>query len=526
MDIEGANHGDTIWKSDWRNQMSAKTTDSDDGTDDYEPMDKIDDEKTSSERDHENVISTHINLGEFDEKCINGTDFEYSNKKTGASADFGGIAQAGGGKIKQEKEEHESDTPSGVDFPTDHSPSGVDFPPEHSPSPVDFPRGHSEPQKPKQSGKKDPVLRILTTKRLQANEIAHRLKIGIHDRSNLMYKCGICDEPVHPGKISIHMKKCGKAAKMGKTENVKEFTETNDDGQDHSTESDTVDIDQSKEKDSSMCEGENETDNSSDPNGKASSQEDVPQTFVNICDAINKSEGKQKKFINSKAKICFPHDDGIYKYECTVCGMHMDEYQVKKHMLEVHGSKPGVLKTGPRIFYCEFCGKSMKGSSSYKHHLVTQHDASAPYLECEHCMFKTKCKHSFNKHVKLLHSTDFKMFVCEICGYSTKYMSQIWGHKKDVHENNGYPCKWPGCNKIFKREYSLKAHTCIHTGKKLLKCSECDYECIQQASLQYHLKKHHPGVPYVYTKKYMPRPQSQSPGQKVDKSHVKLPSEK
>ncbi len=41
---------------------------------------------------------------------------------------------------------------------------------------------------------------------------------------------------------------------------------------------------------------------------------------------------------------------------------------------------------------------------------------------------------------------------------------------------------------------------CRHTGEKPMNCPHCEYACIQHASLQWHIKKHHPGMPFPYSK--------------------------
>ena len=50
-----------------------------------------------------------------------------------------------------------------------------------------------------------------------------------------------------------------------------------------------------------------------------------------------------------------------------------------------------------------------------------------------------------------------------------------------------YSC--PVCDKSFPRNYNLKRHSLIHSGKKV-KCTKCDFSCTDSSSLKRHMKKH------------------------------------
>lgn len=54
-----------------------------------------------------------------------------------------------------------------------------------------------------------------------------------------------------------------------------------------------------------------------------------------------------------------------------------------------------------------------------------------------------------------------------------------------------FKCSMPNCSREFRDSHNLRTHMCLHTGHLPLKCSHCDFRCIQKASLDWHVKKMH-----------------------------------
>ncbi|XP_025108688.1 zinc finger protein 668-like [Pomacea canaliculata] len=54
-----------------------------------------------------------------------------------------------------------------------------------------------------------------------------------------------------------------------------------------------------------------------------------------------------------------------------------------------------------------------------------------------------------------------------------------------------FKCPEPNCSREFRDSHNLRNHMCLHTGCLPLKCTQCDYRCVQESSLRWHHNKMH-----------------------------------
>ena len=55
-----------------------------------------------------------------------------------------------------------------------------------------------------------------------------------------------------------------------------------------------------------------------------------------------------------------------------------------------------------------------------------------------------------------------------------------------------FKCTMPNCNREFRDSHNLCTHMFLHTGHMPLKCSHCEYRCVQKSALDWHMKTIHP----------------------------------
>ncbi len=154
-------------------------------------------------------------------------------------------------------------------------------------------------------------------------------------------------------------------------------------------------------------------------------------------------------------------------------------------------------------FICEFCAQTYDNDRSLRCHVkVKHHGEIIGGFTCKECGFEAYTKLSIARHMKNhINVKKVGHYQCDQCTYESKSQKTLYSHMQSKHLQAKVVCPWEGCGKAFCRSDTLKFHMFRHTGEKPFICDHCDYRAIQQGALLWHMKKHHPDLPYQYTHK-------------------------
>ncbi|XP_052064028.1 zinc finger protein 182-like [Mytilus californianus] len=164
------------------------------------------------------------------------------------------------------------------------------------------------------------------------------------------------------------------------------------------------------------------------------------------------------------------------------------------------------------VLKCSQCDYTCKQKRSLLLH-IKRHSGEYD-SQCDICQKKFVTTTALKRHSKTHQET--RSFVCtfESCNKSFKVKSALTDHKRYVHgktcidvKQNGhkkqqskskncdkkcnYKCTYDKCEKSFRDSYNLRTHMAVHTGVKEQKCPDCDFICVQKASMNWHLKSKH-----------------------------------
>ncbi|KAH8327635.1 hypothetical protein KR074_005814 [Drosophila pseudoananassae] len=111
---------------------------------------------------------------------------------------------------------------------------------------------------------------------------------------------------------------------------------------------------------------------------------------------------------------------------------------------------------------------------------------------CEICSRKFVNGKTLSKHVKTVHNK-IKPFICNVCGKKTARKASLIIHMRQHTGEKPLQC---GACKFSTRDPSvLHKHRQRHGSQETqnsLKCSQCDYQCIQANALKRHMRLNHP----------------------------------
>ncbi|KAH8379277.1 hypothetical protein KR009_003967 [Drosophila setifemur] len=111
---------------------------------------------------------------------------------------------------------------------------------------------------------------------------------------------------------------------------------------------------------------------------------------------------------------------------------------------------------------------------------------------CEICNRKFVNGKTLSKHVKTVHNK-IKPFICNVCGKKTARKASLIIHMRQHTGEKPLQC---GQCKFSTRDPSVlhkhqQRHDC-QDAHSSLKCSQCDYQCIQANALKRHMRLNHP----------------------------------
>ena len=173
-------------------------------------------------------------------------------------------------------------------------------------------------------------------------------------------------------------------------------------------------------------------------------------------------------------------------FKCSSCDYataHMRSFTI--HLRKYHDQE------NEKLFTCEVCNKSFKGSTQLKAH-VRMHTGEKPY-RCSLCNFKASEMGRLTRHRRSCHR-DEKPYQCERCFETFDKAKQMTFHARrvnkctyvklepeaetnlvanmEIHESQPetYSCK--ECGRDFLSRLRLKKHLLLHTGKPYY-CEHC-----------------------------------------------------
>ena len=188
---------------------------------------------------------------------------------------------------------------------------------------------------------------------------------------------------------------------------------------------------------------------------------------------------------------------------CLICGHNSaSEAENQTHMI-FHMEK----------ITCKKCNKSFASNEE-----LTSHECHHKPYACTKCEYKTASQNDHTIHMlnhtkdvipfacyvceqkyttitelksHMITHTEAKNYVCSECDLICRDLDTLKQHRK-VHEkpieDNVHLCCF--CEKNCASLEDLRMHLFVHTGEKLYKCSECDFECMKFDILSQHKELH------------------------------------
>ena len=221
----------------------------------------------------------------------------------------------------------------------------------------------------------------------------------------------------------------------------------------------------------------------------------------------------QKRTLDAHSKA----HDNLFTHQCSECGKRFISNNALKRHSKIHRSK--------RDYACFICKKAFKIKSTLTDHVKRVHKMptteALPVQNQEHvsrsvynsdqiiyndktiyCAYKVdvngfgKVNDSFSRDIQ--DEKEIKDVVTadkESCNGNVKKTasksSKLQPAQVVKTKNKRFSCTWPNCEKHFRDSYNLSNHYSRHTKVKNIRCSECQFTCIQKAHLNYHLKTKH-----------------------------------
>ena len=223
------------------------------------------------------------------------------------------------------------------------------------------------------------------------------------------------------------------------------------------------------------------------------------QEVTVICPKCNTFRAESQESVNqhiAKAHFIDPEDPRIPVYECHRCGFKtISKGSVENHYLSLHLEK---------IHFCKRCSSSFPSLDNLQNHMDTDHAGSRmqriQQVQCDECHQKFQRPADLSKHKNSKHFRRNETTVdCPICGKSFTGATTLISHLDYVHGINAsgnshertFGCDM--CDYTSVHRVSIQKHVAsIHRIVRFY-CIFCEFFASEEADLNVHLKRNHPG---------------------------------
>ncbi|KAI5474344.1 zinc finger, C2H2-type domain containing protein [Pseudohyphozyma bogoriensis] len=156
--------------------------------------------------------------------------------------------------------------------------------------------------------------------------------------------------------------------------------------------------------------------------------------------------------------------------------------------------------TGEKPFKCPLCDSRFGRDSHLKAHVRTHGSEEDKNYGCDECDKRFWTNQHLKKHVEVVHRG--KTYDCTECDEKFRKHNLLRTHVAEVHSTPGtlpFPCPHPLCEKSFKFNFQLKAHSKTHDPTRYM-CAhpDCAHKPLEErqfgtwSALQKHSKVDHP----------------------------------
>ncbi|KAK7483664.1 hypothetical protein BaRGS_00025097 [Batillaria attramentaria] len=171
-------------------------------------------------------------------------------------------------------------------------------------------------------------------------------------------------------------------------------------------------------------------------------------------------------------------------------------------------------------FTCHICMKTYVSKYALKRHIATHSDERPFICSFPDCKGAFKLKSRLTDHIRYVHkrktartASRSKSLPSTTSQSAQDNVQSMVNSVPPPQGSNGFDsngsgskgllggkpsaytktfkCTMPHCSREFRDAYNLRVHMCLHTGHQPLKCSKCDFRCVQKTSLEFHFKKMH-----------------------------------
>ena len=212
---------------------------------------------------------------------------------------------------------------------------------------------------------------------------------------------------------------------------------------------------------------------------------------------------RSKSVLHSHQKKHFPETKVAQaKVPCTVCGIIINKFSLKKHLYNAHSNLPLVscskcsFSTKNHDYLviheqghierakCNLCEFSTTNQRYLKQHIEFKHEGGAVY-QCTKCDYKTGRPNHFKIHEQTHGERKYK---CDICSFTGKSKGSVKTHNKR-HQDPKYVCQDCGYKTYDYSNFST--HKVQRHGDVILVCENCDFRTKSKRTLKQHIQKKH-----------------------------------